>query len=125
VYSSGRKSPANVEADGAKKYPFLINREQLDAALAFHGSADDPHFCDLRVTSNIFCIDATPIFAIPDQVWVSDIDLYRHVGGLAVHGVILDLFSRKVVGWKLGETLEAELCGHSAPRRLREAPASG
>ena len=44
-----------------------------------------------------------------DQVWVSDITYVATVEGWLYLTVILDLFSRKVVGWKLGETLEAEL----------------
>src|ERR1700738_5012801 len=42
-----------------------------------------------------------------DQVWVSDITYVATVEGWLYLAVILDLFSRKVVGWKLGETLEA------------------
>jgi transposase InsO family protein len=45
----------------------------------------------------------------PDQIWVSDITYVATVEGWLYLAVILDLFSRKVVGWKLGETLEAEL----------------
>jgi len=45
----------------------------------------------------------------PDQVWVSDITYVGRLEGWRYLAIILDLFSRKVVGWKLGETLEAEL----------------
>jgi putative transposase len=45
----------------------------------------------------------------PDQVWVSDITYISTHEGWLYLAVILDLFSRKVVGWKLGETLEAQL----------------
>src|SRR5437899_1797341 len=45
----------------------------------------------------------------PDQIWVSDYTYVATVEGWLYLAVILDLFSRKVVGWKLGETLEAEL----------------
>jgi putative transposase len=45
----------------------------------------------------------------PDQIWVSDITYVATVEGWLYLAVILDLFSRKVVGWKLGETLQAEL----------------
>jgi transposase InsO family protein len=40
---------------------------------------------------------------------VSDITYISTLKGWLYLAVILDLFSRKVVGWKLGETLEAEL----------------
>jgi len=45
----------------------------------------------------------------PDQIWVSDITYVATLEGWLYLAVILDLFSRKVLGWKLGETLEAEL----------------
>jgi transposase InsO family protein len=45
----------------------------------------------------------------PDQVWVSDITYVVTLEGRLYLAVILDLFSRRVVGWKLGESLEAEL----------------
>ena len=44
-----------------------------------------------------------------NQVWVSDITYIATLEGWLYLAVILDLFSRKVVGWKLGESLEAEL----------------
>jgi putative transposase len=45
----------------------------------------------------------------PDQIWVSDITYVATAEGWLYLAVILDLFSRRVVGWKLGENLEAEL----------------
>ena len=44
-----------------------------------------------------------------DQIWVSDITYVATLEGWLYLAIILDLFSRKVVGWKLGESLEAEL----------------
>jgi putative transposase len=45
----------------------------------------------------------------PDQIWVSDITYVATRQGWLFLVVILDLFSRLVVGWKLGESLEAVL----------------
>jgi len=45
----------------------------------------------------------------PNQVWASDITYVATLEGWLYLAVILDLFSRRVVGWKLGESLEAEL----------------
>jgi transposase InsO family protein len=45
----------------------------------------------------------------PNQVWASDITYVSTLEGWLYLAVILDLFSRRVVGWKLGESLEAEL----------------
>ena len=45
----------------------------------------------------------------PNQIWVSDITYVGTLERWLYLAVILDLFSRKVVGWKLGDTLQAEL----------------
>lgn len=44
-----------------------------------------------------------------NEIWVSDITYIATLEGWLYLAIILDLFSRKVVGWKVGETLEAEL----------------
>jgi putative transposase len=45
----------------------------------------------------------------PNEVWVADITYIRIVTGFVYLAVILDLFSRKVVGWALSQSLEHEL----------------
>jgi putative transposase len=45
----------------------------------------------------------------PDQIWVSDITYVATAEGWLYLAVILDLFSRRVVGWKLDDRLEAAL----------------
>jgi transposase InsO family protein len=45
----------------------------------------------------------------PDQIWVSDITYVATTEGWLYLAVILDLFSRRVVGWKLDDGLEARL----------------
>ena len=45
----------------------------------------------------------------PDQIWVCDITYVATAEGWLYLAVILDLFSRRVVGWEVGESLEAEL----------------
>ena len=42
----------------------------------------------------------------PDQVWVSDITYLRCRGGFAYLFLVTDVWSRKIVGWSLGQTLE-------------------
>jgi hypothetical protein len=44
VFFDGRRSPAILESDGMQKYPFLINQIQINAALDYYKSADDPRF---------------------------------------------------------------------------------
>jgi len=45
----------------------------------------------------------------PDQRWVSDISYVGTSEGWLYLGVVLDLFSRRIVGWAMGTTLERSL----------------
>jgi transposase InsO family protein len=44
-----------------------------------------------------------------DQVWVADITYIRIKNGFVYLAVILDVYSRKVIGWALSKRLTAEL----------------
>lgn len=55
--------------------------------------------------------------ARPNKRWVTDITYIRTAGGFSYLAAIIDLFSRKVVGWALGTDLSTEL----ALRALRNA----
>ena len=44
-----------------------------------------------------------------NQVWVADITHIRILTGFLYLAVVLDLFSRKVIGWALSEQIDAEL----------------
>lgn len=62
----------------------------------------------------------------PDKVWVADTTYLPVLGGFIFLVVILDLFSRKVVGWSLGDHLDAELSGEALRKALaRRSPAPG
>ena len=61
-----------------------------------------------------------------NQIWVSDITYVATVEGWLFLAVILDLYSRKVVGWKLGESLEAGLVAAALSDALaKRRPAMG
>lgn len=60
-----------------------------------------------------------------DQLWVADITYIRLLVEFVYLAVILDAFSRRVIGWALGRTLEDELtlaALHMALERRRPAP---
>lgn len=52
---------------------------------------------------------ATPKPTAPNQVWVSDITYVRTAEGWLYVAAILDLYSRRIVGWATGASLAAEL----------------
>jgi putative transposase len=45
----------------------------------------------------------------PDQLWVADLTYVAIVGGFAYVAIILDAWSRKVVGYAIGRSIEARL----------------
>jgi len=47
---------------------------------------------------------------LPNQVWATDITYIKLSGGHVYLVAIIDLFSRKVLSWRLSNTLEAEFC---------------
>ena len=53
---------------------------------------------------------AGKVIRYPNQVWASDITYIRLPGGHVYLAVILDLYSRRVLSWRLSNTLDAEFC---------------
>lgn len=47
---------------------------------------------------------------LPNQVWATDITYIRLSGGYVYLVAIIDLFSRKVLSWRVSNTLDAEFC---------------
>jgi len=45
---------------------------------------------------------------VPKQYWVTDIANIRTHGGLLHLAVVLELFSRKVIGWSMGSRIDTE-----------------
>ncbi len=54
----------------------------------------------------------------PNQVWASDITYIKLTGGFIYLTVVLDWFSRYVVSWSLGNTMEAGFCVECLDRAL-------
>jgi putative transposase len=54
----------------------------------------------------------------PNQVWVADITYIRLREEFAFLAVVLDAFSRRVLGWELGESLQAALAIQALNRAL-------
>jgi predicted small lipoprotein YifL len=58
----------------------------------------------------------------PHQAWVADITYIRLREEFIFLAVVLDAFSRRVVGWELGESLQASLVLRALNRALAERP---
>jgi transposase InsO family protein len=55
-----------------------------------------------------------------NQVWVADLTYIRIRTGFVYLAAILDLYSRKVVGWAISSRLDAELCLAALKMAIRE-----
>jgi putative transposase len=62
----------------------------------------------------------------PNQVWVSDITYIRTINGFCYLALITDMYSRKIVGYDLSDTLELTGCLGAFKRAQKAArPAAG
>lgn len=62
----------------------------------------------------------------PNQVWVSDITYIRTVKGFCYLALITDMYSRRIVGYDISDSLELAGCLRAFKRALRTArPAAG
>ncbi len=60
-----------------------------------------------------------------NQLWVADITYIRLRTEFVYLAVVLDAFSRRVIGWALGRTLEAQLAVQARMALLERQPAPG
>jgi putative transposase len=58
----------------------------------------------------------------PNEVWVSDLSYLRTREGFLYLALITDKFSRKIVGWHVGDSLEAVGCMRALERAFAELP---
>jgi len=62
----------------------------------------------------------------PNQVWVSDITYIRTINGFCYLALVTDLFSRKIIGYDISDSLELAGCLRAFKRALKTArPAQG
>jgi transposase InsO family protein len=64
--------------------------------------------------------------ARPNQAWVADITYVWTVAGWVYLAAVMDLYSRKIVGWSIGPSLETSLVKEALQRGLADRrPAAG
>ena len=103
---------AELRAEGQ-----TISRKRVERVMRQHGiraraprrfrvcTTDSKH--SLAVAENL--LDQNFVTDRPDQVWLADITYIPTGEGWLYLAVILDLFTRKVVGWAMRDHLRAEL----------------
>lgn len=71
----------------------------------FVHTTDSNH--DLPIAENVLSRQFDPV--APNKAWVADITYIRTRSGWLYLAVVLDLFSRKIVGWSMAPNMPAEL----------------
>jgi len=79
----------------------------------------DSHHC-LPVFTNLV---KGVVLTCPDEVWVSDLTYLRTAEGFLYLALVTDKFSRKIVGYHCGDTLEAIGCVQALEMALQDLPA--
>lgn len=82
----------------------------------FKATTDSKH--KLPTASNILNRNFNP--TAPNKVWAGDITYLSTKEGWLYLAVVLDLYSRKVVGWSMGETLNRELTLEAMRMAIRQ-----
>ncbi len=76
-----------------------------------------------RVSSNIVARDFQR--EKPNEVWVGDITYLRTREGWLYLAILLDLFSRKVVGWSMSDTMTTQLVTDTLQMAIGRRPGHG
>lgn len=106
-----------------KRVARLMREKKLAARTRrrFRTTTDSNH--DFPVAANVLARDFTA--SAPDQAWATDITFLWTAQGWLYLAVILDLFSRRVVGWATSQNVDRHLhwprwkrrwCGGVQPR---------
>jgi transposase InsO family protein len=104
-----RRSVARWLRGGAKinssPWRSPLRTARVGAAMGVHESTDSQH--GLPVAANV--LDRQFTVATPNRAWVSDITYLWTQAGWLYLVVILDLFSRRVVGWAMHDRITRQL----------------
>lgn len=109
-YGSRRLSAA-LKAQGLPAGRYRVRRLMTQQGLKarwkrkFVHTTDSRH--DLPIADNVLDRQFRP--SAPDQAWVADITYIRTDCGWLYLAAVLDLYSRKVVGWAMAPNMPAEL----------------
>jgi transposase InsO family protein len=95
------------ETVGRKRVARIMRQEDLTGQVPrqYRRTTDSKH--NLPVAENIVDRNFDP--KAPNQVWAADITYIRTWEGWLYVAVVLDLFSRRVVGWAIADHMRTEL----------------
>jgi putative transposase len=123
----GRKLLHLIERD-LEEAGVSIGRDRFFELLAEHDMLVEPRRGTPRTTCSRHCL---PVFRNllagmaltgPNQAWVSDLTYIRTAEGFLYAALITDAWSRKIVGFHIGDSLEAEGCLAALDMALADLP---
>jgi putative transposase len=105
------------------KAGYLINRkrvQRLMRILGLAGIAPGPNTSHPHPQHKIYpYLLRGVIVTRPNQVWSTDITYIRLARGFAYLAAVIDWYSRKVLAWRLSNTLDSEFCVDCLEQSLR------
>ena len=113
--SKGRYGAPNIHADlrdegtrvGQKRVARLMKAEGLQGACFRKWVTTTVRDADAQATPDL--VERRFVAEAPDQLWVADITYIPTWAGFLYLAMVLDAFSRKIVGWSMAEHLRTEL----------------
>ena len=112
------------ESCGRHRVARLMREDGLKAKVKkrYKATTDSKH--NLPVAPNLLQRNFDPV--APDQVWASDITYIWTAEGWLYLAVVLDLFSRSVVGWSMSRRIDRHLVMNALTMAIkRRSPACG
>jgi len=115
----GQLAEAGVKLGRDRMFAELGKRDLLVPPL----EAQNPHTTQSGHTLPVFrnLVAEGPV-KLPNQIWVSDLTYLRTAEGFLYLSLITDKCSRKIVGWHVGESLEALGCVQALAMALAVLP---
>lgn len=111
-----------------KEAGISVGRDRFIGILSDHGMLIEPRRRGVRTT---YSNHSLPLYrnllyqlepTAPHQVWVADITYIDTEEGFMYLSMITDRFSRKIVGWNLGETIEAAESVKALAMAIKDTP---
>jgi putative transposase len=107
-----------------KRVAQLMRREGLKGKKAFRNTkttaSNEAHAAAPNLLNRNFTVSG------PNKVWLADATAIWTLQGWLYLATVMDLYSRRIVGWAVGSTLSAELCIAALERAIDDRrPAPG
>ena len=98
---------AEGKAVGRKRVARLMRTAQIAGVSRRHGVKTTQRDREARPAPDL--VDRNFIADRPNQLWVADITFIPTLAGFLYLAVVLDAFSRRIVGWSMANNLRTEL----------------